>query len=202
MEGLYFYWITWLGWIYTTFFMDKGKKRLILSFLILLILSLSSIDLLINTYHLNLVHLIILILPFALIVKKTIAQKVYLLICSLTITIAYVTFQLFELFDPIWLFLDRKWMLAIVLVYLTLMLTKERVSRIACLLIGSCQGELLYGFIINKFRFNYEIGSYSFLDVLSLSFIIVFVWLKLEVLIQYIDEMVQKNAKGETRINE
>jgi hypothetical protein len=202
MEGLYFYWIAWIGWVYTTFMMDKGRKRLLLSMLLLLIISLSTKDVLIKTYHLNVVHLLILVIPFTMIVKKTIAQKVYLLICSLTITIAYVTFQLFELFDPIWLFVDRKWMLAFLLVYLTLMLTKDRLSRMACLLIGSCQGELLYGFIINKFRFNYEIGSFSFLDVLSLSFLIVFVWLKLELFIQYVDELVQKNSKGETRINE
>ncbi|MBD8070266.1 hypothetical protein [Bacillus sp. PS06] len=202
MEGIYFYWIAWMAWVYTTFIMEKNKERLGLSLLFLILIILSPLQLTLKTYHLNVVHFVILFISFTLIAKKTMAQKVYLLICSLTITIAYVTFQLFELFDPIWLFLDRKLLLAFVLIYLTLMLTKDRFSRMAILLIGSCQGELLYGFVINKFRFEYEIGSFLFLDVLSIAFFIVFVWLKIELFIHYFDEMIQKNAKGETRINE
>ncbi|WP_078546053.1 YphA family membrane protein [Litchfieldia alkalitelluris] len=202
MEGLYFYWIAWIAWTYATFILEKNRLRILFSAFILIVIILSPYQFVFSTFNVNAVHLLILAISFILIAKKTMIQKVYLLICSLTITIAYVSFQLFELFDPIWLFLDRKWMLAFVLVYLSLMLAKGRKSKVMSLLIGSCQGELLYGFVINKFRFNYEIGSLVFLDVLSISLLIVFIWLKLESFIQNIDETLQKNAKGETRINE
>ncbi len=202
MEGIYFYWISWIAWVYSTFLMKKNMERLLLSISLLIFIILSPYTFQLGVVSIHLVLIIILIMSYGLVGKKTVRQKVYLLICSLTITIAYVTFQLYELFDPIWLFMDREWLLTIVLVYLTLILVKGSRSRLACLLIGSCQGELFYGLILSKFRFQYEIGAFPFLDVISLSVLVVFVWLKLEVFVAHLDEMVQKNTKGETRINE
>jgi len=195
MEGLFFYWITWMTWVYSTFIMKKDSKRLLLSLFFLVIIIISPYSFFVGPIHVNFTVILVLFVSYMFIIKKTIGQLVYLLLCTLTITIAYVSFHLFELFDPIWLFVDRMWMLTFALVYLTLLLIKDSSTRVACILIGCSQGEMLYGIVLSKFRFNYEIGGFAFLDVVALSTIIVFLWMKLEDMVHYFDVFFQKHTK-------
>lgn len=195
MEGTYFYWIAWMTWIICTFFMNKTKMRLISAVLVLILIITSNYQTHIHNIMINFPLIILLLSGYYFLATKTAKEKVYLLICTITLTIAYCSFQLFELFDPIWLIFNRKWMFSILLVYLTLMLIKEPKSRLIGVTIGACQGDILYGFVLSEFRFSYEIGSLLFLDVVAISGFAIYIWSKLEGAVQYFDVMFQKNTK-------
>jgi len=195
MEGIFFYWIAWMVWVYSTFMLKKSNFRLSVSIIVLVLIIVSPYSIYLGIFEINVTIIAFLIICSALLVKKTTIQKVYLLVCTLTITIAYVSFLLFELFDPVWLFIDRKWMLAFILVYLASMLIKDRKIRVICVVLGASQGELLYGFILSHFRFEYVIGSMSYLDITAITSAVIVLWLGVENLAQYFDLYFNKTSK-------
>ncbi|MDF0726208.1 hypothetical protein PY093_05705 [Cytobacillus sp. S13-E01] len=198
MDGIYFYWIAWIIWTLSTFFMKKNNERLIITIIILMLIIFSATILQVATFKINASLLIALLSSYLFLsinTKNKTRRIVYILLCTLTITTAYVSFQLFELFDPIWLVFNRKIMLAFCLVYLTLLLVKDAKTRIICAVIGASQGEFLYAFILSDFRFDYEVGSLLFFDVLAISVFTLFIWGSLEDLVQYFDTYFQKTTK-------
>ncbi|MFS0863541.1 hypothetical protein [Fredinandcohnia sp. 179-A 10B2 NHS] len=195
MDGSVFYWICWMAWVCSTFFMKKNRERLILSGCFLLLIIVSPYFFVIGSVRINIGIFIVLLYCFTKIAKRTSKQKLYLLICILTISLAYSSFQLFELYDPVWLFFNRNFMLAAALIYVTIMLVKEFQFRLVALLIGAIQGDILYAIIVSNVNIPYDIGSFKFLDVISISGGFIFVWSSLELLFNHFDVLFQKNTK-------
>ncbi len=195
MEGVLFYWISWMAWVCSTFLMKKNKERLFLSILFLVTIILSPYYVGVGDIKINYSIFPILFFCIKEISKRPKKQVFYMLICILTISLAYCSFLMFELYDPVWLFFNRNLMLGAALIYVTLMLLKDFRLRLVGLLVGAIQGDILYGIIINKVNFSYEIGSFVFLDVIAISFCFIFVWSSLEILLHHVDVLVQKNTK-------
>lgn len=195
MEGSYFFWLAWFAWVICTFFMKKGKQRTNITILILLLIVLSPYYIHLGLTKFNVSLIIIILFSFKEISKKTFKQQLYMFICVFTISMAYGSFQLFELFDPVWLLFDRKWMFSTVLVYITLMIFKDVRSRIIGLFIGAVQGEILSGFVLYKLHFKYVMGSLLFFDAVSISACVIILWCSLEELFKHFDLLFQKNSK-------
>lgn len=195
MDGATFYWICWMAWVCSTFLMKKTKERLFLSILILMTIILSPYYVEIGDININFSILLILFFCLKEISKRSKKQVLYLFICILTISLAYCSFLMFELYDPVWVLFSRHLMLSAALIYVTLMLLKDFRLRLIGLLIGTIQGDVIYGIIMNNINFSYEIGSFVFLDVISMSFGFIFIWSSLEVLLHHVDVIVQKNTK-------
>lgn len=195
VDGAIFYWICWMAWVCSTFLMKKNKERLLLSILFLVAIILSPHYVGVGGIKINCSIFFIFFFCIKEISKRPKKQVFYMLICILTISLAYCSFLMFELYDPVWLFFNRNLMLGTALIYVTLMLLKDFRLRLAGLLIGAIQGDILYGMIIHNVNFSYEIGSFVFLDVISISFCFIFVWSSLEILLHHVDVMVQKNTK-------
>jgi hypothetical protein len=196
LDGAYFFWLAWIGWIISTFFLKKGRKRLILSAFILIIIISSRVELPVTeTVIIKFSAICFLAAGYYFVSKQTLKSKLYLMLTTLIVTFAYVSFHLFELFDPVWLFADRKWLLSLAIVYVTLLLWKEISFRFFGMLIGVTQGEMLYGSILQSFRFPYTIGSFAFLDAIAICCLLIGVWWVLEHLAVFYDSFTQKNAK-------
>lgn len=90
--------------------------------------------------------------------------------------LAYVSFLMFELYDPVWVIINRDWLLTFILMYLTIMLQSEVRMRMYTLLAGVLQGELLYSFVLRQNGFTYPIGSLEFLDFAALAVAILLLW--------------------------
>lgn len=169
MEGIIFFWLFWIYWIMATFFMKKNSKRLKISIYLLLtiILSVHSITL----FHINisLSSLFILFSTYFLVGKQTNRRGSYLFITAFIIMLAYTTFHFFELYDPVWLIFNRNLMLAIILAYLAILLQNDFNLRVLTILSGSVHGEFLYALIFRKFAFTQSVGTFVFLDVLSIA---------------------------------
>lgn len=175
MEGSIFYWICWSFWVYLTFFLKKQNPyRLKLAAAILLVIILSTSHFKLGNIEIYASGVFILSLTFIMISKEKLRAIIYFFICSYIMGIAYVTFHLFEIFDPIWIIIKKEWMMGILLGYLAIILQKSLRGRLLIVINGTMQGEFLYAFILNKYHFPYSIGALAYLDVCALiSFLLV-----------------------------
>lgn len=67
-------------------------------------------------------------------------KKIYALLSALIIAMLYASFHLLEMYDPIWIVMDRTWMLSGILVYASILLHRDRVLRLCSLYAGALQG--------------------------------------------------------------
>lgn len=192
MEGLYFYGFSWAVWIISTFFLNKkDKNRLLYAGIILLIIIASPYSFTIENYSVSYVSFFLLLLCLVKVASLSFRSKCYIFLTSLIIGIGYVTFQLFELFDPIWIIFKREWMLSLLLTYLSVLLHQKLIWRIITIVTGCIYGELLFAMIIHRFSFPYTIGSMTFLDICSLTTTMLFGWFGLKVVIGFFENHYQ-----------
>jgi hypothetical protein len=181
VEGEIFYWTCWAFWIYLTFLLEKQNPyRMKLAAIVLIILILSNIQFKVSVFEIQASGLFILGISYLFISQEKRTAIIYYFICAVIISIAYVTFHLFEIFDPIWIIFKKEWMMGIVLWYLAILLQKTLKGRLLILFAGAMQGEILYALILNKFQFPYLIGAYASLDVCSLTALLLVGWSALE----------------------
>ncbi|RSK27447.1 hypothetical protein EJF36_11425 [Bacillus sp. HMF5848] len=195
MDGAIFYWLYWIGWVITTFLMNKGKLRTLVATCLLISIAFStSVVTLFNT-DINALVILYFLGCYFLIRKYPKRSQFYYLIVSLSITMAYVSFHVFSLFDPVWLVFNKLWMLVFLLVYLNLLLVKNVLARLLTLLLGILHGEVLYAIVLYNFRFPYEIGSLFFWDACALMITGILLWSGLENISQYWNSTLQKQVK-------
>lgn len=187
VDGIYFYWIAWIGWVFTTFLMKKNQARSVISFLILFILIGSSSTFQFAGFTIRLSFLLLLFISFVVMAKIKGLKLYYYVFSSLIVTIGYVGFKLFELFDPVWLIFDRNWMLSFVIFYLILMLVKEFYNRLIIAIISISNGEILFALILKNFSIPIEIGEFQFFDVLAIIILLIALWRSLEKMAQYLE---------------
>lgn len=203
MEGLLFYWIFWLGWVITTFLYRKDHPlRLPVSAWILGIIILSSV-----TFHFlglqwNGAGLFIIVTIYLFIAGMPTKKALYFMLSSFIIMLMTVCFLLFELFDPVWIIIERKWLLAVLVTYSSLLLYSDHQKRILSLLFGLVHGEIFYAFILKKFSFTYPISSPAFLDCLSLACVLVLAWNCLELITGFFNKFVQSIEKEKQKYHE
>lgn len=181
MEGSFFYWILWGVWIYLTFILSKQSQlRYKISAVILLTIILSDIRFQFGSFQITYSGLVLLLLSYFIISKQKLGLLLYSFICSFIVTVAYVTFHLFEIFDPIWIIFQKEWMMGICFGYLAILLQKGLKDRLLMIVCGTMQGELLYSWFLTRFDFSYPIGSLAYLDVCSLICLLLVGWSMLE----------------------
>jgi hypothetical protein len=181
VEGEIFYWTCWAFWIYLTFLLEKQNPyRIKLAASVLIVLILSNIQIKVSVFEIQASGLFILGISYLFISQEKRTAIIYYFICAVIISITYVTFHLFEIFDPIWIIFKKEWMMGIVLWYLAILLQKTLKGRLLILFAGAMQGEILYALILNKFQFPYLIGAYASLDVCSLTALLLVGWSALE----------------------
>ncbi|WP_462412045.1 YphA family membrane protein [Neobacillus sp. Marseille-QA0830] len=181
MEDYVFYLVFWLFWVCLTFMVKKQNPfRLQLSAIILITIIFSNSYIFVGHYKIVLSGLFLLVTVYWLVRKEKLRSIIYLSVCSLILSISYITFQLFEIFDPIWIMFKRDWMLAIVIGYLSMLLQKTLRGRLVIVVSGTMQGDILYAYIVKRLDFPYEIGSMDYLNVLSLTALLLSGWSLLE----------------------
>jgi hypothetical protein len=181
MEGSIFYWILWVLWVYITFFMNKQNLyRTKLAIVILVLIILSNVHFMFMSYEFYASGLFILLLSYIIFSKKKLGSLLYAFICSFIVTIAYVTFNLFVIFDPVWVIFQKEWMMGICFSCLAIFLQTSLRDRLLIIASGTIQGEILYAFYLSKFEFSYPIGTVAYLDVFALITILLVSWSILE----------------------
>ncbi|WLR53113.1 hypothetical protein LC040_09570 [Bacillus tianshenii] len=193
MDGLLFYWLCWLGWIYTTFIMSKRKERNWFAVFILGLIILSETSFFVKGFEVNASYLFLLLTACALSYFLSRVEKVLLLFASLAVTAAFMAFHLFELYDPVWVIADRKWLLAGILFLVTVLISDSFLFRAAAVIIGMCEGEWLYTFLLRPYSFNGEVGQFEFLDIAACTIMAVVLWGGFERLILWLNRQMQRS---------
>ncbi|WHY84458.1 hypothetical protein QNH39_17565 [Neobacillus novalis] len=169
MEGIMFYWICWAFWVYMTFILHKQNTyRLKMSIMVLTVIILSNYHFSIGSFELHASGIFLLVVSYVFYSQEKLGAIFYFFICSLIVSIAYVTFHLFEIFDPIWVIFKKEWMMGICFGYLAILLQKTLKGRLLIIVSGTMQGEFLYAYILNKLQFTYSVGALAYLDICSL----------------------------------
>lgn len=175
MEGFFFFWLFWIFWILSTFFINNKKIRVQVSILILLAIIFSVHNFLILDFSISITGLFFLFASYFLIARQSKGSISYLFVTSFILMLAYATFHLFELFDPVWLIFNRNIMLSLILAYLTILLQNDLYVRIITLVCGTIHGDILYSMILRRFSFPHDVGSFIFLDTIAITITILLV---------------------------
>ncbi|MBB5323419.1 signal transduction histidine kinase [Anoxybacillus tepidamans] len=193
MEGSYFYWCSWVCWIWATFLMKKTKRRTFFAASVLLLIIFSTYRMVMGTFSVTLSFLFLLFVSLYVVSQNSGWKFGYMFVSTMTIAFLYAAFRLLAIVDPVWVWMDERWMIAIVIVVISLMLHHDLAVRMLSMIVGSCQGDIVYAAAV-KGVFPYTIGSLSFFDVLSLSCACLVGWSVLENMPVYAD-VIQKQMR-------
>ncbi|MGM8211632.1 YphA family membrane protein [Virgibacillus sp. W0430] len=161
-SGMLFYWLSWIFWIITTFFIKKSLLRTVVSGWILLVIIGSTIYVPIGVSTVS-AALLILLAGSALLYTQ-LTQMYYALFASFTVTIGYTAILIWEKITPIWFILPRELLISIVLCLLLTMMSEQFIHRLLIGLLGISFGEIFYSFMLSSYSLQSEIGHLQFLD--------------------------------------
>lgn len=198
MEGVYFYWLAWIGWVWTTFFMNKDNPlRLKWAIMLLAVIFVAPFTVNVLIFELHLSAFAVAFFIFSETRRKKTGSFLYLFLSSFIIMLAYTSFLMFELFDPVWVLFDRKIMLGALGFYLAVLLHKDRNDRILALVSGFLQGDILFSAVLWKFNFPYAAASMAFMDILFISLGLLLAWSAIESLIAFMSGSTINQVEGE-----
>ncbi|MDC2865946.1 MULTISPECIES: YphA family membrane protein [unclassified Bacillus (in: firmicutes)] len=195
MEGGYFYLLAWMGWVITTFFLKKDTVRFKISAVILLFIICSQTVISFAFITISVNAFLLAGISFIGIAAYSVWKKVYTILCALIIAMLYASFSLIELYDPIWIVVDRTWMLSSILVYTSVLLHRDRLLRIWGLYVGALQGELFVAFILKTFNFPYQLGSLQFFNMIAVSTMFCSLLYGIGKIVTYTEQFKQKQVK-------
>src|SRR5699024_11296889 len=89
LDGVIFYWLGWVFWVFTTFFMKKCKRRTLLSIWILLLMICAHIQFNVHIFEINLTLIILWIGSLLLLVNND--KVVYHCFAAFTFMIGYIS---------------------------------------------------------------------------------------------------------------
>ncbi|MGE7601419.1 YphA family membrane protein [Peribacillus sp. NPDC097675] len=186
MDGVFFYWVSWLVWISIMFFIPNTvayRFDYLFHLLATMVLVGYTLEISPLTIHLSGIYLFFILCIYMR--KLSLMKTIEVVIGSLIIALAYASFQLFSLLDPIWLILKAPYLLCILLNYVILMLFKDWKRRMSVLLIGMILGDIVYTSLLQFHSFNYVALSYAWHDQAVLVLAANALWRALELLSGY-----------------
>lgn len=192
MGGMIFYLVSWCLWVITTFFLNRrnpDRLGLTVGLLLLIIVSPYRITLMGLTIHFS--AFVLFFFLYREISRYGKGTRNYFFLTGFIIMLGYASFQMLALFDPVWLIFRREWLLACALVYLAILLQANAKLRLAALLAGAVQGEILYAFVLGRLSLDYPAVSIEFLDTMGISVSIILVWHGLETSILQLRKLVK-----------
>lgn len=113
--------------------------------------------------------------------------------------LAYASFLLFELYDPVWLLFSRSWMVACLLGYLSVMLLSDKEERLMIMICAMIQGEWIFSMVVEKIGFSYTIGTGQFLDTLATSVLVLVLCGICESIIVILDQFMNQHVRGKQK---
>ncbi|WP_285766243.1 hypothetical protein [Peribacillus sp. SI8-4] len=187
MEGILFYWMSWIVWVIVMFFIQKTvpyRFDFLFHLLAVMILAGYKLEISLLSVHLSGIYLFFILCVY---IREHSFLKILELISGcLIVTLAYASFQLFALLDPIWLFIKPSYLLCLFLNYLILLLFKNWKHRLLTLLIGLILGDIVYSILLVYHSLPYVALTYAWHDDAALILGANILWRMLELVGHYI----------------
>ncbi|WP_406620585.1 hypothetical protein [Bacillus atrophaeus] len=200
MEPFYYYWSMWFLWILTTFILEKTKSRFIVSVFILtnIILSIHHFTF---YFTLNAAYVMFYTAACAFGGYLGMYKRLRYIVLHMTLVFAYAFVFLFALYDPVWFIIEPEWVVVMVFTVVTASVERNFRERLALFVLGMCQGELLYSFIIQRFAGAVSIGDFQWLYACSAGTILLFGISKCEHLAGQLSQKGKRSNKGATKMS-
>ncbi|WP_257347723.1 YphA family membrane protein [Pseudalkalibacillus decolorationis] len=192
MDGSYFYWFLWIGWVITTFIMKKSAERFWLSLLLLLVIILSTTTLHIEAHAMNAAFLLVGLISYLFIGKYKILTIGTSIFFSFLVSFVYIGIHLLIIYDPIWILIDRVYLISIPIAALVLTISKPLDLRLSIVLSGVFHGELGYSIFMNGFAPGYIIGSIDVLDIIAISCMSILIWWGIETMLSIAKQRIDR----------
>ncbi|RBW70297.1 YphA family membrane protein [Bacillus taeanensis] len=192
MEGIYFYWFSWIYWIWLTFLMSKEKRRFPITVGLLLLLIFSNCFIHLSGMDIALSLLGVFIIGIIVLTYLSTVQKWYSIIISLITTFIYVSILVMSVYDPVWMIIPVRWFAPFAIFSLLLLIGKDIRIKISSLLIGFAAGELIFGLLLTYHHLYNVVGGLGFLDRLSICFMSTMIWYGMEKGIARVDALFQR----------
>ena len=175
MNNFWFYWVMWGFWIVSAFFMKKGSQRTWSCLAILSIILFSSFSLTVGDgVQINLAFFVLSLSGCALLSGRSLYKVLYVALTGFVLMLVDILAQIYWLYDPAILMLLPKWTFIVASGVLVLSLTREFWMRIAAVLIGLSQGDVLQSFVF--YPYDQTIGDTDYLVTVSLVLLIIVGW--------------------------
>ncbi|MBH0166583.1 hypothetical protein IHV12_16815 [Fictibacillus sp. 7GRE50] len=165
-DGILFYWFMWMGWIVSTFLMKKGQLRNQCVFMTLLGIILSGVNIHLSIGSMNAAFVFFLLMAFVHVIKNS-HQIFFFVTSSFIVATAFVSIELFALYDPAKLFVNKELMILIFLTLLVITLARSKKDHFSLIAIGLFIGDAAYQFIILRLVGKVEIGSLYVMDLFA-----------------------------------
>lgn len=194
MDGVLFYWLTWLSVIFVFFIMDHSLKRTYLLIFLFSTLILSSWS---KTYYFiewNFALLLYFCLCLVIMLKLNKNQLLVGFVISFIVANWVWAIHRIIYVEPVWLIISPLWMISVVIFPLVFIVLRNIYTRMFSILMGIFQGIILTSIMITvelgaSSTFQ-EVNSMFLLDILSLSVFVVTSWSILEKLKERIKEKI------------
>lgn len=194
MEGIYFYWIIWICWVYSTFLLAKTNKRLAITIILLFLIILSNKHLTLIMLTFNSAILFCLVGGYYIISQRRWNFILYYLSVSLILTSTFVTFRLFQLYDPVWTVFDPTLKLSMILLFLILLLIRDQKIRVGLLLITIAQGEIFYRLFLNRVVTEITFSQFETLDIIAITIGMTYIWFGFENFVKWLETYTKKKS--------
>lgn len=131
--------------------------------------------------------------------KYSLLKIVGVIVNSFLVALAYASFQLFVLLDPIWVMMEPVYLQGLFINYLVLLLSKDWKIRVLVLILGMIIGDIVYGGVLTYQSLPYVSLSFSWHDAIMLVLIIQLLWSYLEYVSKWLFRQSQKRWLSKTR---
>ncbi|WP_053070430.1 hypothetical protein [Alkalihalobacillus pseudalcaliphilus] len=167
MEGIYFYWVSWLAWAFYTFISKKTTQRTWLSMSILIVIICMPQHVKMGDLNISLGIIFGLLILSYMCFHYRPGKLLYLFILTTFLASAYTAFDIFTIYDPVVLFIAHPIYLAGISFIFAFFLLGTIKDRLIAALLGLIQGECFSGIVRFWLVGKAEIGRMLFWDAFA-----------------------------------
>lgn len=175
MEGIFYLWILWGIWVYSTFLMKKGRARFWISFCTLVLVASFPYEFGMGHYRVTVPLVLIVVLALWTIRELPLHKKLYLFISLISTAMCLTGVKLVSIYDPVLVIVDPFILDVSVLIIMGFLFYSDVASRnvrYASVLLGGALGQVFIGMILTTIGFGHTIGEHKYMDAAAVSFLI------------------------------
>jgi type III secretory pathway component EscS len=197
MDGDIFLGFLWAVWLIATFFLNKQNVMRFPAAVLSLILIISfPFSVPIFSFTIKLPAVIFLAVGYYYINSLPFTRKLYMILSVMIITAGFTGALLMELYDPIWMFMDRRIILGGIVFLLGQFLYPHSLYKcLSSMVIATIHGEIILSIFLSKWGIQYPIASEPFLDICSVYLSFTIIWHLLNQISSYVS--VRQSVKNE-----
>jgi len=200
LEDLLFYWFSWILWVIVTFFFKKTRARFYLAVWILIVMIVKPLTIPGIQGDISLAY-IFLTLGAMIWIGQTIKWHHFLSMITMTsLAFLYAALQLSYWFSPVIFLIHETWLVAVIMVFVTLLVVSKPHNRVPWLIVACCIGNFWQAVVVSPLTSGLHLGFNHFFNDVSAMVILLVAWHVVERLIYEFSKLQKGAAKHQTSL--